>query len=439
MATQTVAQVETELKDRLAIFEELRKHLGVNSVSPLLNYVTREATALADAQGDNTVQSNRGLKAYRALLAQAINNEFLAGDIVDPILRNLALAMGDVPEKDGPGILRRFYLYCIDNGKTVKGRNITFGSISAGSNLGSGTINRLTVDAYGYNLEACHMETKKAACLFDETTGAEQGEEIFRVRGETAQVDQLVIDGSDWLQDIAALSSRKSILTNASFSQYAGALTLPTEISGWTPGSGASTFTNLDIDETDTYRPAGGTSDPTPRSLKFTASEYVYQALETNGVKLDPDTPIYGQLAYNRSVGTALGYLYFTIGNNTVSVNLSTASAGWQILRFPLTKMCYPRNFANLDSPIVKIQAVLTSGSVLVDDVCIAPFVPIDGTWVQIVGGATPFVGANRDSFSWVDALAGSDSIIQKWLWILYGIHLPYKTDGTQTIADPTV
>ena len=439
MATQTVAQVETQLKDRLAIFQELRKHLGVNSVSPLLNYVSREATALADAQGDNTVEANRGLKAYRALLAQAINNDFLAGNIVDPILRNLALAMGDVPEKDGPGILRRFYLYCITNSKTVKGRNVSYGAISAGSNLGSGTINRLTVDAYGYNLEACHMETKKAYCLFDETTGADQGEEIFRVRGETGQVDDLVIDGSDILADLTALSSRKSILTNASFSQYAGELTLPTEISGWTPGSGASTFTNLDIDETNTYRPAGGTSDPTPRSLKFTASEYVYQALETNGVKLDPDTPIYGQLAYNRSVGTALGSLIFTMGNTSVTVNLSTAGAGWNILRFPLTKMCYPRNFANLDSPIVKIQAILTSGYVLVDDLCVAPFTNIGGLWYQLVGGATPFVGANRDSFNWTDALVGSDSIIQQWLWILYGLHLPYKTDGTQTIADPTV
>lgn len=437
MATQTNAQIQTEIKDRIAIAQELLKAASVNSVSPLLNYITREETAQDDPAGDYTAQSNASLKAVRALLAAAVDGAAWQA-VIDPLLLNYAKVIGDVVEQDGLGILRRIYLYFIANSYSVNSRDITYGSVSAGSNIGSGTINRLTVDAYGYDLEACHLETKKAECFFDETTGAERDAEIFRVRGETRQVDQLAIDGSGVLLDITGLAAKDSLILNASFSNYAGELTLPTEISGWTPGSGAAVFTNLDIDESNYYRKAGGTTDPTPRSLKFTASEYVYQTLQTAGIKLNPDIPIYMQLAYNREVGSAAGTLTFTVGSTSVSVTLA-AQTGWNILRIPLTKVCYPRNFGYLADPQVKIQAQLSSGTLLVDDVCIAPFDEVDGTWIKIVGGATPFAGSNRDSFTWTDSLVGTDSVIQKWLWRIYGISLPYKKDGSETWTDPTV
>jgi hypothetical protein len=437
VATQTEGQVQTEIRDRIAILQEIRKMASVNSSGPLSNYIAREETALDDPEGDFTTISNASLKVLRGLLAQSVDSS-LAASVLDPLWRNYAKVIGDITERDGPGILRRLYLNFIANSKTVNSRDINFGSVAAGSNIGSGTINRLTVDSYGYDIEACHMETKKARCFFDEATGAERDAEQFIVEGETAQVDQLYIEGSNFSQLITALAAKDGLLTNASFSEYAGALTLPTEISGWTPGSGAAVFTNLDIDETYTYRPAGGTSDPTPRSLKFTGSEYVTQTLRLNGQKLNPDLPIYAQLAYNRSQGSALGWLIFSMGSVSVTVQL-VAQSGWQILRIPLNKMLFPRNFASVDNPTIKIQFIRTSGDLYVDDVCIAPMDNVDGTWIKIVGGATPFVGVNRDSFSWTDALNGSDSIIQQWLWRVYGQYLPHADGGAETWADPTV
>lgn len=437
MATQTQGQVQTEIKDRLAIAQELLKFASVSNASPLINYLLREETAQDDPEGDYTVQSNASLKSIRGLLAAAIDSGAWQA-VIDPLLLNYAKVIGNIVETDGPGILRRLYLYFIANSLSVNARDITYGSAAAGSNIGSGTINRLTVDSYGYDLEACHMETKKAECFFDETTGAELHAEVFIVRGLTKEVDQLAITGSNWLSQHTALAAKDSLLTNASFSNYAGALTLPTEISGWTPGTGAADFTNLDIDETTYYRGAGGQTDATPRSLKFTGSEYVTQSLRTAGQKVDPGVPIYAQIAFNRSVGSASGTLILTVGTVSVSVAL-VAQSGWTILRIPLTKMLYPRNWSSLDNPTVKIQFVRTAGDLYVDDVCIATMDSIDGTWIKIVGGVTPFVGSNRDSFSWTDVLVGTDSVIQKWLWRIYGISLPYSKVGAETWTDPTV
>ncbi len=435
MATQTEGQVQSEISGRIAILQELAKHAGVNSSGSLSNYIARESTALAAVQGDYSRQSLLELAGFRALLASAIDNS-LGRRQIDPLLRNYAKVLGNIPEQDGPGILRRLYLNFISGSKLVKSRNLSFGSVSAGSNLGSGTIRRLTVDAYGYDIESCHMEAKRAECISDENTGADLHEENFLIRGATPQPDQLLVSGSGLLAELSALSSRKSFITNPSFSLFTGSITSLTELSGWTVGSALS---NLNLDEVNYYRGAGGTSDPTPRALKFLANESVSQNFEINNTKLDPDVPVYMQVAYNRSVGSADGRLTLQVGNVTVDVVLSSQS-GWNLLVMTLDKKLYPRYFASLNEPVVKLTwSGRTTGTLLVDDLVLAPMTMLDGTWYAVVGGATPFIGNNRDSFTWTDALAGTDSIIQQWFWKLYGGYLPHSKVGAETWADPSV
>ena len=436
MATQTEAQVQTEIKDRIAVFQELRKFASVNSSGSLSNYIAREETLLDDAEGDYTINSNANLRGVRGLIAQALDSNTLAS-VIDPLWRNYAKVVGNIVEQEGADILRRLYKHFIDNSKTVKSRNLSYGSISAGSNLGSGTIRRLTVDAFGHNIEACHLEAKRAECVQDQTTGGQEHEEVFRIRGATKETDMLAIAGSGVLVNVNALSSRNSIITNASFTSYGGELTAPDDISGWTPLSGV--YTGIDVDETYYYRGQGGLSDPTPRSLKFVASETMYQDFDVNGVNLNPDIPIYGQLAYNREIGSAAGTLTFKMGSMQVQVVLA-AQTGWNVLVFPLTKAMYPRNFASTSGTVrVSIQWQKTSGDLYVDDVCIAPWALIDGLWYQVVGGASPFVAGLRDTFTWTDSLAGTDSILQYWFWRLYGLHLPHNNAAGETWTDPTV
>jgi hypothetical protein len=436
MATQSEGQVQTEIKDRIALFHELKKFASVNSSGSLSNYIAREETLLDDPEGDYTTNSNANLRGVRGLIAQALDSNTLAS-VLDPLWRNYAKVVGNIVEREGAGIIRRLYKHFIDNSLTVNSRNLTYGTISAGSNLGSGTIRRLTVDAFGHNIEACHLEAKRAECVQDQTTGGQEHEEVFRIRGATRETDMLAIAGSGVLVDVNALSSRNSIITNASFSNFGGTLTVPDDISGWTLSSGV--FTNTDIDETYYYRGQGGLSDATPRSLKFVGSDTIYQDFDVNGVNLNPDIPIYGQLAYNREIGSAAGTLTFKMGSMQVQVVLA-AQTGWNVLVFPLTKAMYPRNFANTSGTVrVSIQWQRTSGDLYVDDVCIAPWALIDGLWYQVVGGASPFVAGLRDTFTWTDALAGTDSILQQWFWRLYGLHLPHNNAGAETWTDPTV
>ena len=441
MATQTEGQIQTEIKDRIAIYQEIYKMGGINSSGNISNFIAREQTAKNDTEGDYSVLSNNGLAGVRAAVAAAVDKGAWRA-VMDPLLLNYAKVVGTIPETDPAEILKRLYIRAVTTGTTftVKGRNFSFGSVSAGSNIGSGTINRLTVDPFGFNLEAGHVETKQAYCVRDQDTGAALAEEVFLVRGATPVIDGLSVVGSGVLEELTCLSARNALITNASFSQYGGSITSLTDLSGWTPGSGASTFTNLNLDQTNYYRGAGGTSDPTPTALKFLTNESVSQAFSVNGIQLDPDTPIYVQLAYNRSVGSCNGTLTLTCGLDSVSVNVGSAGAGWNILRLPLTKMRYPRNFANMNAPTVTIQlSGRTSGTLLVDDVIMQPFTKIDNLYYAGVGGATPFVGENRDSFSWADTLVGSDSVIQRFFAVVYDFSFPSSTVGAETWTDPSV
>lgn len=437
MANQTEAQVQNEIRDRISIFQELAKFAGRNNSGNLLNYLTREKTALDDPEGDFSTVANRELSNFRAFLASAIENTF-GRRIIDPLLRNYARAAGDIVETAGPDIMRRLYIRAITPGTTirVKSRNINFGAVAAGSNLGNGTIRRLTQDAYGFNIEACHMEPKRAECTRDAVEGADLNEEVFFFRGATAYPDQLLISGSGAGAEIKGLSARQSFITNASFSSFTNTIAAPTEISGWTPGSAIGNFALL---ESSYYRGAGGTSDPTPRSLKISANDYLEQAFDINNVKLDPDLPLYMAIAYNREVGAGDGVLTFRVGNATVSVTLA-AQTGWNVLMIPLDKRLFPRNFATVSNPVVRITlANRTTGYVLVDDVVMCPMTMFNGTWYALVGGSNPFIGNNRDSFTWSDTLVSSDSILQQWFWKLYGAYLPSVTNGSETWLDPSV
>ena len=81
---------------------------------------------------------------------------------------------------------------------------------------------------------------------------------------------------------------------------------------------------------------------------------------------------------------------------------------------------------------------------VVVDDVVLAPMVPLDGTWYALVGGATAFV--RGDTFTFTDADAVTRAKLSYWLWraweddpetLLEMRGWFPTTAGTETIADP--
>lgn len=357
----------------------------------------------------------------------------MARDVLGPLILNYGKVRG-FAETTVEGVLLHLYDDFVDNSRTLNSRGISFGSIAAGSNFGSGTINYLTKDENNYDLENTHLELKNFDCIRDEHIGgAEEHREVFRVRGENAQVDDILRDGSGLDVEMTAAASDDSLINNPSFSQRSGTDAVPTEITDWT----VNTIGNYQLDSTNYYRESSE-SDSTPKSLRIDADEYIRQAFSVRGVTLDRNRPYYAQIAYNRSVGSGTGTLLFRVGTKQVSVSLGGAGAGWNILRLTVGQNNWPKRFADENTPLVGISlSGRTTGYVLVDDIVFVPYDQADGLWYKIVGGATPF--QREDSFSVTTSLSGSDAIVQYYLFLAYGFFLPHNGAGAENWADPTV
>lgn len=470
--SQTEAQVQTEIKDTIALFHELAKAGNINTGTlqsqTISNYVAREATILADQPGNYSAQSRSQLASLRAAFAGLLVSSSVRA-ILGPLFRNYAEnssgfagATDGVPvETDPVAILSRIYKHFISTSKTVQSRNITFATPAAGSNIGTGVINRLTVDAYGYNIEACHVEAKRAECIQSAQTGTPPGEEVFQFRGSTRAVDQVPLmttsnatGGSAGSFRIAAVSGRNSLLANPSFENYSGAsasggqVTSITTLSSWITGSGVYTGLQLDGRAGKYYRTYQGVT--TPYALVMTTPDYIYQTSDVNNIQFAPNNPYYFQVAYNREIGLATGLLTITLGNSTSSVTLA-AQTGWNILRLTLDRRIWPHNFtattqdATSSSLLtIKIQWSGGTGSLYIDEALLYPMTLFDGHWYCIAGGQTNFVADNHDVFTWTDTFAAGTNnswdvgIIQTWLWRSYGAYLP-STTGAPTWADPVV
>ena len=438
MASQTEAQVKTEIGDRIAILHEIYKSASVNASGNISNYVAREQTAQNDVAGDYSVQSDDALKgSVRAALAGAVSSS-VAASVIGPLILNYALVDGTIGETDVTAAFARIYRRHVLNTLSVKSRNITFASWAASSAIGNGAINRLTVDENGFDIESVTVEAKRAECVADQNQGGTpQHEEQFQFRGATRKPDQLAIPGSGLVSDpVSAASCRTTPFSNSSFDQLDGtSITALTTIPGWTVG--AEGIANYNLDTTNYYRDFQGAT--TPAALKFLSNGNVSQKFSANNVKCVQNQPYYAQIAYNRSIGSCDGILWFSVGNTSVQVTLA-AQSGWQILRIPIGRNCWPKNFAAANDPIIKIQLTnRTSGTLLVDDIIFAPFVAEDGTWHLPVGGSVKWVANNHDAFTLTDTLVGADSVNQYWFWRALGLYLPGNKVGGETWTDPAV
>jgi len=428
VADPTFAESQSLIKRLTYLLHLVRDRAEVTATT----LATQIDNTQQDVEGDYSAELLDAIEAFRSRYASLMNEESVRALLTPPLLH--IAKVRDWPDTDPSAILTRLYTYMVDNTLTVKGRNMTFGSVTAGgSNAGNGTVNRLTKDENNYNIEATTVEVKTLECIFDATSKTEKGEEEFEVRGENANKDGLQTEGSGTLAVLRAMSARDTaaILQNPSFTDYSGTTGTPTAITGWTPIASSTVYTNLEIDTTNYYRLVPG--ETTGAALKIKAADGVSQALSVRGAKLSPSVPYYLQVAYNREVGSFSGTLRISLGATTKSVVLA-AQTGWNILRLDLDQGLWLRRFNEQDLDIKVEVTAYTSGNLLVDDVILVPMQQVDGCWYSIVGGSTPFL--RRDSFAFADT-GGTSAIIQYWLWRGFGQYLPFKTDGTETWTDP--
>lgn len=428
MASPTYAEIIASLKATIYLLHLARDRAEVTSTT----IATQIDTVQQGVEGDYVPELLDAVEAFRQKYAGALSSS-TAQAMILPHLLHLAKLAG-WPERDVSSLMGRFYDYCIANSYTVNSRETTFGAVAAGgTNVGTGTVLRLTKDENDYPIEANTVEVKTFECIGDGNSATSLGEESFEVRGAYQSKDGLDTLGSGLSGVVYAASGRhtQDLLDNPSFETYSGTAATPTAIQGWT----INTIANVAVDTTGTanyyYRTLPEAS--TSYALKISGNVTVEQLFSTRQTKLSPSTPYYLQFAYNRETYSGDMTLTIDFGNTTKSVVLA-AQAGWNVVNFTMDKKLWFKYFNKAGLSVKFTVSSYASGSVLIDDLILVPMTQIDGTWFTIVGGVTPFL--RRDIFTFTDT-GGTSAILNYWFSRATGHYLPAVTGAAETITDP--
>ena len=341
--------------------------------------------------------------------------------------------------------------YYVANSKSNNSRGITYGSVSAVTGTGNGTVRRLTVCDEGFSLEGCHAEAKRFECKLDQTN-VEKHHEVFEATGAVPFRDGLKRTGSGLVQRLVCLTTRDSsrYLTNPSFNQYEGTtqptagteqtITAVTAITGWTADSVTSCKISLGPSDA-SYRDLVGEPAPSRMCVKFEADRTLTQTLNQNqNPTFDQGVPYYFQVAVYRG-SSCDGTLTITFGATTRAVDMTTLSNGaWNVVTLTLNKGLYPRNFRTNNMTVAFALASRTTGHLYLDDIVgPVPMTLVDGLWCVAVGGATPFVRGDYMTVTDSEATRGKR---QYWHELRSGRgrrgkpSLPSNNAGSETEAD---
>ena len=430
MSSPTRAEIDIQLQDVTEILEEVRKFAKDNTP----NFITLQDTLTQNAESDFAPAMLTAIQSARGGLASILGN---GRGALDPVISAYGKFI-DAPEADQLIILGRVYDDFIDNSLTVQSRGFTFGPVVAGgSNVGNGTIKRLNVDENNLDIENQTPDAKLAELIRDANSGAIRNREIFQLRGGFGGIDVLDIEGVGDSRELESVDSTQSLVRNSGFDTLDGnTVTTLNSIPNWvvTDTSDVSIVvsSNLELDATaaNLFLPRVNDNE-TRHALVVTGADVrLRQKLVNIGQNLNVNSPYYLRIGFRRDLPAWAGTLTIKMGSVTASVVIA-AEVGFTVLEIHGISNNWFRNFNENDLAIV-IDAVRTSGTKLyLDDLTFVRYVPFDGGWYIASPGQTPF--KEQDIFNFTDT--ATESIIQRIIWILYGVYLPHS--GTPTLADP--
>lgn len=433
MANPTEAVIILQLQAAVDLLEESSKYGRSNSKNVLGMLNTLE-TAYA---GDWLDEAEGAAQAIRSALAGVVSRQVAAAILRPFIKQYLKSVVGRTDLQSDDEMFDELYRYYVENGKRVQSRAFTFGTPSAaGANVGTTQIIRLTKDQYNYDIEAAHIESKRALCVLDHNTGTEKGNEVWQLAGQARPKDDLEFSGSGDEGTLVGATADDSYLNNASWSGFGGTAAAPTSIDSWTSSAGDSSSIYT-FDSTNYFRaaPSEGT---TPYAIKLLASTILSQKLTVRGTDLDPNVPMLLAVAWNKTVYSATGTFNIRLGQTTTTINIGAAAAGWNITLVPVAagQSCWYRLFQQDDLGI-QLDFARSGGSLLVDDTLLLPGTAFDGHWYwQIPSSATYVAPRINDKFTITDIAA--DSKVQKWFYRGFRRYLPHSLGSSITLADPS-
>lgn len=439
MPAQTWAQWSATHSNLVAV-KKLARTTG-------LSFITLQSAILAALKGDRSGAVFDGVALDQRSSLGAVMDSTAA---MNAHLEDLDLLVGNAASGEANRIAQlRRYMHA--NSKTFLSRGITYGSPTAGgSNTGTGRIVRLVKDSLNYDLEACPIGSYEARCIQDANTGTQRNAERWSVRTTLALGDSVEFTGGGESGNLTALNNLSSMLANAGFDDIAGDAATPTSLPSWTLGGAYTGGTDYLMDSTNTFLPKVRSTEAR-YSLRIITNTSYSQRLDAANKFLALGVPFIICVRCGRSFGTGDGTLSATFGARTNSLASGSASAGWNDLFIPVAPSgtnLFQTTGSRLYYDYLKADpftftltlASRTTGYWNVDDIIVAPMVQIGAHWYAALAGATPwFAGqeedAAGDTFTWSDALAGSDSIRQYWFYRDYGESLPHS--GSPSETDP--
>lgn len=397
---------------------------------------TAESDITANGAGERFTLTANAMKSLRSTYSALIGRDQVRS-ILLPAILELADAV-DIPA--GIPIDSVFDLledYFDANSKSFKSRGINFGSISAITGTGTGSIYRLLLDRNGNEIENVHTEAKRVECVADQTTLGPTGRhrELFRMQGQPAPIDNLdevTLDNSGLfgLREFNCIGPASSILTNGNFTTNNTSGSVTTMFQGWT----LSSTTGVSVDTTNVHIADYGL---TPASLKVTSAGAGLTITQRLTRGLDRKTPYLPFLAYNRQAGSAPAGTEITIawGSKSQTLTLGGAETGWNLFVVDRDADLWVDNFYEDSIDFVVSVPTLASGYLNLSFIHFEPLLYVDGLWYIIIPGGTAF--KRGDYWTVTDALDSSDSVIQRYLVYAFNRYLPHS--GSPSEADPSL
>jgi hypothetical protein len=428
MASPTFAQVWTQIKNVIKIYDDLK----TNGTAYLTNLDTYQQSLIGDFASDSASLEESTRSAISSILdfgQTVLEGHFLELAKVIGSSQNTISQLLDPESGD-------LFQYFITNSQSLNSRNLTYGTITAGGgNVGNGTVYRLKTDRNSQNIEHVSLNAKKILCISDSNTGARVGEESFLLDHSVSNKDNLDLLALTPSSGFDASSPENGLIQNGSFQEIdgitgAGGLT---SIPQWTIATGL--ITDFEYDSTNVYNSSDTElQNGTAYSLKMKANSKITQAISDANNSLDEKTPYMLLLHYNRQVFSGTGTLTIRMGTATASVVLG-AQTGWNVLALAVDQNLWYRNFKENALNIEIELTGVTSGSVLIDWVIFDSMKFFDGSWFLIKPGSTNF--QINDVFTFTDSLTATEAKIQYWLSRWFGLYLPHNNAGAETITDP--
>lgn len=337
---------------------------------------------------------------------------------------------------------------------TFASRAFSFGSVTAGrldgsSNVGGGTVLRLTKDEYGNTIESSYgADTVTITCTQAEQEGAGAHEEVFEIESKMAGVDPITERGSGLKtpgMKGASARSAGNLIVDASFSSLLPATdgSAVTSMTGWVTSDGSYNDLKVSMGAagTDFYRVAGpGETTAKAKALQIDAVRTLYQQIRSN---VDASKPYLIQCAVLPLSADGVCRINIRSYETPASPGTILATSGWVTVtgsswlfpRIPLDASCWPKTWMNGNRVAVEfIWSGRTTGSILLDDWIFEPMTKHDTLHYVALGTAVK--AAKGDRFTFADTETGASNT--RWFTRGFKRNVP-TTSGTPTIADATV